>query len=67
MTPYAAQITSRAQALVATSVDDCRSSLGHVSDQNILIAALNMAREHGQNSKMVVIERRLRALRSAKP
>ena len=53
-------------ALIFTSVDDCRVSIGHITDLPFLEGLLVQVRGmDGHVSREKVIERRIRALRKA--
>jgi hypothetical protein len=56
------EIQRRVRSLVYTSVDDCRSSLGLVSDKAALEAALERSEELGHKSRATIIKTRLRQL-----
>lgn len=53
---------SSVKSLVYTSDDDCKSSLFHVTDTEVLNEALRVCRELGFRTKVTHIERRIRAL-----
>lgn len=53
---------TRADELVHTSVDDCRSSLQHEGDIKVLEIALTTAKEFEYKTKAKLIEARIRSL-----
>lgn len=56
----------RMDALIMTSVDDCRGTIGHITDLPFLEGLLVQVRgREGQVSRARVIERRINALRKA--
>lgn len=55
----------RMDALIMTSVDDCRVSIGHINDLPFLEGLLVQVRMIGHVSRARVIERRINALRKA--
>lgn len=56
------ELTAAVNNLVNTSVDDCRSSLWHQTDAEVLRAALAECEDRGMKTKCEIIRRRIRLL-----
>lgn len=57
-------IIEAAQALVYTSVDDCRRSLYHRMDPAVVETAIRIAETLGHKSRLVLLRRRLKQIKS---
>jgi hypothetical protein len=61
------QNRDRAQDLVNTSVDDCKSSLPHIDDESVIRRALALAEERGHKTRVQIIQRELRRRGATSP
>lgn len=61
-----ARRAQRIAALLNTSVDDCRSSIAHITDVEFLNLLWGEAKRRGHNTRATIVRRRINAILDAK-